>query len=234
LFSALALTSACERSGILEVDGVRIHYEELGPRWGEPVVLIHGLYKDAEHNWLQSGIAERLAETHRVIWFDLRGHGRSDKPVDPDAYGVALANDVVALLDERGIERAHLVGFSLGGRVLLRLLVHEPERVRSAAMIGMGWERPRGPRRSRPGAAERALVESLPHLDISEAELAAISVPFEVWMGEDDPILHYQVAALREVRPDVPVHVIPGVGHSRILREDRFRDALAAYLNEGR
>ena len=234
--AAITVTTVApaNREGLLDVHGTQIHYRELGEPWGPSVLLIHGLYKDSEHHWVTTGIAQRLAETHRVVLFDLRGHGQSDRPEDVEAYGIELGRDAIALLDHLGIDRAHLVGFSLGGRVVLHLMAEEPDRVVTGTLVGMGWDRPAEEAahqlRSDRGAASDALVASLPHLDVYEAELAEIEVPFSVWVGESDPILTDHVADLRDVRPDVPIHVIPGVGHSQILRDGRFQEAIVDHL----
>ena len=107
--SVLAATSEVRR---FEVDGIALNYVAMGE--GTPVVLVHG-YTSAGDSWLNNGVAATLAEHHRVLVLDARGHGRSDKPHDVDAYGTKMAADLVALLDHEGIERAHLVGY-LDGR----------------------------------------------------------------------------------------------------------------------
>jgi pimeloyl-ACP methyl ester carboxylesterase len=73
-----------------------------------------------------------------VIAPDLRGHGESDKPLDSQKYGIELVNDVVRLLDHLHIEKAHVVGYSMGGLILAKLLVDHPERVKSAVIGGAG------------------------------------------------------------------------------------------------
>ena len=112
--------------------GVRIRYAEQGA--GEPIVLVHGFGNTAEI-WANNGIAQDLARNYRVIAFDARGHGKSDKPHEPARYGREMALDVVRLLDHLGIQRAHVVGYSLGGYVVSQLLTLRPERFLSAALI---------------------------------------------------------------------------------------------------
>src|SRR5262245_1587715 len=72
-------------------NGVQIRYVEQGV--GEPVLLIHGYTRSIETNWIEPGIFQNLAKDHRVIAFDLRGHGKSGKPTDPAAYGADLVQD---------------------------------------------------------------------------------------------------------------------------------------------
>jgi pimeloyl-ACP methyl ester carboxylesterase len=117
-------------------DGVKIHYLVLGR--GTPVVLIHGYTGYAEGNWFINGIAGALAEKHRVIALDVRGHGQSDKPHDPAMYGDRLWKDVIELMDHLGIEHAHVHGYSMGGAIVTQLLAHDPQRFITASYGGSG------------------------------------------------------------------------------------------------
>ncbi|MBI4615024.1 MAG: alpha/beta fold hydrolase, partial [Planctomycetes bacterium] len=93
--------------------GVTIRYDVRGE--GEPVLLIHGLNASARLNWELPGITARLAKNYRVIALDNRGHGGSGRPVGEEEYGVKMAEDAVRLLDHLGVEKAHVVGYSMGG-----------------------------------------------------------------------------------------------------------------------
>jgi alpha-beta hydrolase superfamily lysophospholipase len=90
--------------------GVAIQYTVEGS--GEPVVLIHGLYANANLNWRAPGIIRMLATNHQVIAMDVRGHAGSGKPETADAYGVEMAEDIIRLLDHLKIEKAHIIGDS--------------------------------------------------------------------------------------------------------------------------
>lgn len=115
-------------------DGVRIHYEVEGR--GEPLVLYHGLTGSGER-WRDTGYTAGLGDHYRLILIDARGHGQSDKPHDPGAYGrLNQAGDVVAVLDGLGIEAARFWGHSMGGDVALTLGRHRPNRVRSLVITG--------------------------------------------------------------------------------------------------
>lgn len=116
--------------------GVRLRYVERGE--GEPVVLLHGFSRDLELNWVSTGILDALAARHRVLALDCRGHGRSARPAGDAAYGVEMVEDVARLLDHAGIASAHVVGFSMGGRIAFKLAVLHPGRVRSVVLIGIG------------------------------------------------------------------------------------------------
>lgn len=120
-------------------DGVKLAWRELGE--GRPVILVHGLFSDANTNWIKFGHAERIAAVgFRVIMPDLRAHGLSDKPQDPQAYpcGV-LARDLHELIAHLGLKDFDLGGFSLGARTTVQA-VGEGERPRKAILAGMGLE----------------------------------------------------------------------------------------------
>jgi pimeloyl-ACP methyl ester carboxylesterase len=123
-----------------ESAGVPIHYTSEGD--GTPVVLLHGFAVNADLNWRLPGITDRLASEFRVIAVDQRGHGLSGKPHDPARYGQEMVEDVRRLLDHLQIDRAHLVGYSLGGFVALRFACSYPDRLHSVSVLGAGWERP--------------------------------------------------------------------------------------------
>lgn len=108
------------------------------------MVLIHGYGASVVTNWRMSGCIDALAAHYRVIALDLRGHGRSEKPLHASAYSTAqMAEDVLAVLDEEGIQQARIAGYSMGGMVALHLLLDFPERVRAAVIGGMGASFPR-------------------------------------------------------------------------------------------
>ena len=135
---ALALAAAWMPAQSLAQDkyfdagGVRLRYVEQGA--GEPVVLVHGFTNTLEV-WAKNGIVQDLARNYRVIAFDSRGHGKSDKPHEPARYGREMALDVVRLLDHLGIQRAHIAGYSLGGYVVSQLLTLHPDRFLSATLV---------------------------------------------------------------------------------------------------
>src|SRR5690349_8546904 len=102
---------------------IRIAYYLEGPDDGVPTMLLHGFASDFELNWRGTRWIETFTRAGRLaVGLDFRGHGQSDKPHDAGAYGEqSLAGDVVALLDHLEIGEADLVGYSMGGRVALRL-----------------------------------------------------------------------------------------------------------------
>ncbi|MBX3411512.1 MAG: alpha/beta hydrolase [Pirellulales bacterium] len=125
------------KSASFDSDGVKIQYITAGE--GEPVILIHGFTASAMLNWQQSGVFDALARHYRVIALDNRGHGRSGKPHEPAKYGLEMVEDIVRLMDHLGIDRAHLVGYSMGGFITGKLVTTYPERVLTATLGGAGW-----------------------------------------------------------------------------------------------
>ena len=119
-------------------DGVEIAFLDEGE--GEPIVLVHGFASNATVNWVEPGWVETLTKAgRRAIALDNRGHGASSKLYDPAAYHSRLmAEDVRALLDHLHLDRADVMGYSMGARIAALLAVAHPERVRSAIFGGLG------------------------------------------------------------------------------------------------
>jgi pimeloyl-ACP methyl ester carboxylesterase len=118
----------------LNRDGVDIHYEVYGS--GPPLILTHG-YSSTSAMW--QGQIEALSKHHRLVLWDMRGHGLSDYPDDPESYSEALTvGDIAALLDAVGAEKAIVGGLSLGGYMSLAFHRAHPERVRALLIIDTG------------------------------------------------------------------------------------------------
>ena len=125
-------------------NGVRIRYVEQGS--GPAIVLMHGYTGTLDRHFLANGVFANLAKDHRVIAFDLRGHGKSGKPYDASEYGEVMAGDVVRLLDHLKIERAHVIGYSLGAVIAGRLATMHPNRLISLAYVAQYPVRELSPR----------------------------------------------------------------------------------------
>jgi len=119
-------------------DGIHLAFIDEGA--GEPVLLIHGFASSVRHNWLEPGwVSFLVRHGYRVIAFDNRGHGASDKLYDRALYGARLmAGDARRLLDHLGIARADVMGYSMGARITAFLALSHPDRVRSAIFGGLG------------------------------------------------------------------------------------------------
>ena len=118
----------------LNRDGSEIYYEVHGS--GTPLLLTHG-YSSTSAMW--QGQIEALSKGHKLVVWDMRGHGQSDYPDDPAAYSEALTvADMAALLDEVGVHSAIVGGLSLGGYMSLAFYRAHPERVRALLIIDTG------------------------------------------------------------------------------------------------
>jgi pimeloyl-ACP methyl ester carboxylesterase len=118
-------------------DGLRIHYIDEGR--GARVVLIHGFGLSAAEHWVRTGVVDRLKSRWRVVAIDVRGHGESAKPHDSASYGLSNAGaDVIRLLDHLKIARTRLMGYSMGSRIALELLMSHPERLGAVVLGGFG------------------------------------------------------------------------------------------------
>ena len=107
---------------------------------GEPVLLIHGFASNHFTNWVSPGWMKTLADAgYRPIALDNRGHGQTSKSYDPADYTPGkMASDAVALLDHLNIERAHVMGYSMGARISAFLALAEPQRVATLVFGGLG------------------------------------------------------------------------------------------------
>jgi pimeloyl-ACP methyl ester carboxylesterase len=116
-----------------------IHYEQFGA--GHPIVLVHGWGIGARRNWVDTGWVASLGSIRRVITLDCRGHGRSAKPRTQASYGYrAMSTDVLHVMDELGIARADLFGYSMGAFMAVSLLGSDHDRFTSVVMGGIGDE----------------------------------------------------------------------------------------------
>jgi pimeloyl-ACP methyl ester carboxylesterase len=106
---------------------------------GVPVILLHGL--TATNRYVVMGSKSLERSGHRVIAYDARGHGRSDPAPDPEAYRYEdLRDDLVGIMDERGLERAVLAGASMGAHTILRLALDAPERAAALVIITPAYD----------------------------------------------------------------------------------------------
>ena len=118
----------------IDRNGVKIHYEVYGD--GPALILTHG-YSSTSAMW--EGQIEALSKHHKLVLWDMRGHGKSDYPADPNAYSEALTiGDIAALLDQIGTRRAIVGGLSLGGYMSLAFYRTHPERVAALLIIDTG------------------------------------------------------------------------------------------------
>jgi len=141
----------------IDVGGAELAVEIAGR--GPALLLLHGFTGSAE---TLRPLASELARGYRTISVDLLGHGRSDAPRDPSRYALEIAaGDLARVLDALGESRAHVLGYSLGGRIGLGLAALRPQRVRSALLIGASAGIADPAERAARRRADEALAESL-------------------------------------------------------------------------
>jgi pimeloyl-ACP methyl ester carboxylesterase len=141
-------------------NGIRIYYESQGD--GEPLVLIAGL--GATHHLWELQVPS-FARWYRVVTFDNRGAGDSDKPAEP--YTIALfADDTAALMDALGIERAHVYGQSMGGLIAQEFALRHAQRLRC---LVLGCTTFGGPNSVLPSTQAAALLSRMPNLPEDQA-----------------------------------------------------------------
>ncbi|MEM8948733.1 MAG: alpha/beta hydrolase [Pseudomonadota bacterium] len=116
-------------------DGVRLHYEEAGV--GDPLIFVHEFAGD--HRSFEPQV-RFFSRRYRCITFAARGYPPSDVPKDVDSYGQKIAAaDIIAVLDAAGVERAHIVGLSMGSFATLHAGLDFPDRARSLVLAGIGY-----------------------------------------------------------------------------------------------
>lgn len=142
-------------------DGVEIYYEVQGK--GTPIVLVHGFASDLARNWKDVGWFKWLNDAgYRVIALDCRGHGKSAKLYDVADYkGLKMADDVINLMDHLGVDKAHLMGYSMGGMISARLLLHYAARFEKAILAGVGGTMIDGSRKDSSAIADALLADDV-------------------------------------------------------------------------
>jgi len=174
-------------------NGVRIHYTVEGE--GEPVILVHGFAANADANWRVPGVTEKLAKEFKVIALDHRGHGLSDKPRDAAQYGEEMCRDIVRLMDHLKIEKAHVIGYSMGGYITLKLITMFPDRLLSAAPCAAGWEEAGGV-----GDKREAIASALETDGDFSALFKAISPPGKLPPRRGILSLNYMLSLTNDIK----------------------------------
>jgi pimeloyl-ACP methyl ester carboxylesterase len=159
-------------------DGVELAYRQFGEDW--PLVLVHGFSGDSQQ-WIDHGLAAAFAAAgHRVIMPDLRGHGVSGRPHEPSAYPPdVMADDGLAMVAALGLpnDGYDLLGYSMGGRVVLRMLVRGARPSR-AVIGGQGFDVTQ-PSSDRTAGHRRLLIAMVEGTPLEPQEQAVVD-----WMAE--------------------------------------------------
>ena len=163
-------------------------YDLTGPKGAPVVVLIHGLGLTRGSTWGE--IAPVLARDYRVLAYDLLGHGETALPDGPVSL-TALSEQLIALMDELGIERAALVGFSLGGMINRRCAMDHPGRVSALVPLNSPHDR---------GEEQQQIVEQRARDTAAGGPAAGIDVTLARWFTESFRRDHPdRVAAVRDI-----------------------------------
>ena len=192
-----------------ESNGVTISYLDESPAQpdAEAVLLIHGFASNATVNWVNPGwIADLLATGYRVIAFDNRGHGKSEKLYELTDYGAPLmAEDACRLLDHLGIQGAHVIGYSMGARIAAFLALEHPSRVKSLVFGGLGINMVRGVAGTGPiaNALEAASIDDV------KSQAARTFRAFAEQTGSD---LKALAACIRSARDPITAEALGGLG----------------------
>jgi len=240
-------------------DGIAINYEVFGD--GDPILLIHGFASNIGINWVSTGWVTTLnGAGYRVVAFDNRGHGASQKLYDPSLYFAhEMAADARRLLDHLELGTIPVIGYSMGARIAAFLALQSPVRVRAAVFGGMGINLVTGLADSeaiiaaltaeslsevtdRSGRQFRIFAE---HSGADRAALAACMINSREPMREADvrkietPVLVAvgeademagSPEALAELLPNAEAFIIPRRDHMRATGDIEFRKAALAFL----
>jgi pimeloyl-ACP methyl ester carboxylesterase len=241
-------------------DGVRLHYEVHGPPGGAPLVVVHGFASDYRLNWVGTRWQEALTTAgFRVIGLDCRGHGLSDKPHEPAAYAIGImGSDITRVMDEVEVQSAGYVGYSMGARIGLQVVMDSPARVTRAVLGGIGAS---GSIRSADAIAEAFLrgepgdnpiaqtfyrfASARPANDLKAlaacitglqprwdpARVAKIQTPILIVAGDRDELAP-DAPELVELIPSARLVTIPGRDHMGAVPAREFKQAAVDFLSE--
>lgn len=244
-------------------DGVEIAYIDAQPADAKetPVLLIHGFASNVSTNWVDTGwVGELTRAGYRVVAFDNRGHGKSEKLYELEDYGAPLmAEDARRLLDHLGLQRAHVIGYSMGARIAAFLALAYPARVKSLVFGGLGFNMVRGMAGTGPiaNALEAAHVDEVKsqaartfrifaeqtksdlkalaacirsaRAPITAEAVATIEAPVLVAVGEHD-VVGGSAPDLARLIPGAEAFVIAGREHMKAVGDRSFKAATLAFL----
>ena len=228
-------------------NGVRIHYQADGNKESPPLVLMHGTAQSLE-DWYEFGWVEGLKNDNRLILVDHRGMGHSDKPHDPNAYTLELrVADIVAVLDDLDIVKAHYFGYSMGGWISFGIARYAPERFESLIIgashayardfAAMRQSLSRGIKAfmeedfaDSPGLVltdwyktrrfandHEALIASHPDRPDMSDVIPTMTMPCLMYVGDADP-QYPLVMECAKLMPNAILVSLPGLGHGQAIR----------------
>jgi len=226
----------------------RVHFIEAGV--GEPVILHHG-NTGSVNGWLRTGVFQALSENYRVIAMDARGHGKSDKPHDVESYGKEMSDDIIRLMDHLDIDKAHIIGYSMGTRIFAKALTNQEDRFLTAVFGGFApdWDwtqededqvklrseqmMTNPPQRlvdqGQDTTALATLVLGFSELAVTEAGLKSLSLPTMAIVGSED-FLYESVIEFSELLPRMKLVVIEGATHGEAFGRPEFVESVQEFL----
>jgi pimeloyl-ACP methyl ester carboxylesterase len=249
--------------GTFQSGGITLGYDDIGPRDGRPIVLLHGFASNRGENWKRLGwygAFERKG--YRIIALDWRGHGESAKPHDRGAYArEALIGDVFALMDHLEIERADLMGYSMGARLALAAALVRPARIAHLVLGGIGgalFERAHDPEAmvaamtaDNPETIAEPMLKSFRHFADEQGEdrlalaacaqsrgdgftpdmASALAVPTLVVAGARDALAG-DPDALAAAIPGARAVTVPGCDHFSAIPHALFKASVFDFLDD--
>ena len=256
-------TQTGERSGFADVNGLHMYYELHGQ--GAPLLLLHGGVMTIDLSFAR--LIPPLAQSHLVIGVEMQGHGRT-ADINRILTPAALAEDIVGLLDHLDIDRAHVLGHSMGGATALELAVSHPTRVRSIVSVSAGV-RPDGMHEDLTDPAKMATSTRMPtardFADMRDAytklsphperfdafiaatgranlamagwsdeQLAGITAPTLLIIGDHDFITVEHAALMKELIPGAHLAVLPNTTHiDATRRPELLVPIVSEFLRQG-
>jgi len=242
--------AAPAHGGYIDAGGTRTYYEVQGS--GEPLILLHGGFATIE-TW--RGQAPVFAERYRVYLPERRGHGRTPDVEGPMGFGL-MARDTIAFMEALAIGRAHIVGWSDGGYVAMELALARPDLVRRLVLIGTAANGEGYTAETREGneqltpdslapfvraAYDRLSPDGPEHFPIvfeklaavwrtepdhSLADLARLTMPTLLLLGDHDALTVEHAAAMLRAIPHAELAVIPGASHGLLFEKPDLANRL--------
>lgn len=209
-------------------DGTRVYYELEGS--GPPVVLQHGTGGSGQ-GWRDRGLVDAMKDRFQLVLVDSRGHGQSDRPTEQAMYALPKrVEDLTAIMDDAGIDRAHFYGFSMGGWIGYGVLKYAPQRFLSAVIGGFGPITDpyfgADPADLARGSVERredttadayevihAVFRETAEFEGAEDAVREATMPLLFFAGSEEP-RYESVKAASELNAGASFFELPGLNHS--------------------
>ena len=201
---------------MMTANGIQQCYEITGPEGAPWVTLAHGSGDNRNSWWLQ---VPALAETYRVLTYDVRGHGDTETPEDASMGQMTFVDDLVGLLDALDIRRTALIGYSMGGGIVRNMAATHPSRVWSLVISNGGRLDPPAPASQEEADAARAMREER----VAGIRSGGMNFVFDGWLAQvytpeflvaRPEIVEAHRAVMTANDPDKYIRVMSGMGGS--------------------